>query len=90
LSADALTREAADAILSPPKMDARLAPFAQLFFQASKDLLPDWARAMHGFGGPRAATTVLGVAGLGGVLRWALTNGAETRARRRVSAKVPA
>lgn len=87
LRADDLTREAAEAILSPPKMDARIAPFAQLFFQASKDLLPAWARAMHGFDGARAPTPVvrLGVAGVGGVLRWALRNGAEARARRRVA-----
>ncbi|WP_091740291.1 oxygenase MpaB family protein [Phenylobacterium immobile] len=85
LKADALTREAAQAILEPPKMDARFAPFAQLFFQASKDLLPAWARAMHGFTGPRTPGTMLGVASVGGVLRWALQNGAEARARRRVA-----
>lgn len=87
LRADDLAREAAAAILSPPKMDARMAPFAQLFFQASKDLLPAWARTMHGFAGARAPTPVvqLGVAGVGGVLRWALRNGAEARARKRVS-----
>lgn len=87
LRADALTRQAAAAILSPPKLDPRMAPFAELFFSAARDLLPDWARRMHGFApSPAAPATRVGVAGLGRVLRWALQNGAETRARRRVRA----
>jgi uncharacterized protein (DUF2236 family) len=88
LRADSRTREAARAILSPPNLSPAVAPFAGLFSQASQDLLPDWAAAMHGLSMPatRRPAVRLGVAGVGGVLRWALQNGAESRARRRVGA----
>jgi uncharacterized protein (DUF2236 family) len=81
---DDRTREISQALLAPPTTSATRA-FAPLIFRASKDLLPDWARRMHGLP-PRdlAEPAVrLGVAGLGGVLRWGHSNGAEARARQR-------
>lgn len=71
LSADA--RDIAQALLQapPPKPAAR--PAQMLTTQAAIDLLPGWARRMHGLrssglAGPLVAT---GVLGLGGMLRWA-------------------
>lgn len=83
---DQRTREVADALLNQPvKPSAR--PVARLMFEAAEDLLPDWAQAMHGFRLPPARRPAirLGVRGLGGVFRWALTNTAESRARRRAA-----
>jgi uncharacterized protein (DUF2236 family) len=81
---DHRTREVARALLEQPASPA-IAPFMRLNFQAAEDLLPRWAAEMHGFKvapvsrpAVRAAARSLGV-----VLRWALNNSVEIRARKR-------
>jgi uncharacterized protein (DUF2236 family) len=83
---DHRTREVADALLRQP-MSPLIAPFMRLVFDAAEDLLPAWAVQMHGFKlapvsrpAVRAAARSLGV-----VLRWALNNSVEIRARRRAA-----
>lgn len=73
LRVDARTREVAGLILNPPPLAPALRPFQRLTLDAGVDLLPDWARRMHGLSPPaltrpggRAATMALG-----GVVRWA-------------------
>ena len=84
---DHRTREVARALLSEPAPTAAAAPFLALVFEASRDLLPEWAQRMHGFHVPAARRPAvrLGVQGMGRVLRWALTSSAEARARRRAA-----
>ena len=84
---DERTQEVAEALLARPAGLTPSAAFAPLIFRAAHDLLPDWARAMHGLR-PRdlgEPAVRLGVAGLGGVLRWGHSNGAEARARQRTA-----
>jgi uncharacterized protein (DUF2236 family) len=73
LRVDGRTREVARLILDPPPVSPALRPFQRLTLDAGVDLLPDWARRMHGLEAPalarpggRAATMALG-----GVVRWA-------------------
>jgi uncharacterized protein (DUF2236 family) len=84
---DHRTREVAQALLSQRAPSAAAAPAMALAFDAAKDLLPDWAAQMHGFrlSPPRRAAARVGIHGLGRALRWALTNSAEARARRRAA-----
>jgi uncharacterized protein (DUF2236 family) len=84
---DHRTREVARALLDQQAASPAIAPFMTLIFQAAQDLLPPWAAEIHGFRvapvsrpAVRAATRGLGV-----VLRWALNNGVEARARRRAA-----
>lgn len=83
---DHRTREVARALLEQPTSPV-IAPFMKLIFQAAQDLLPDWAVQMHGFRvAPVSRPAVRGAArSLGAVLRWALQNGVETRARKRAA-----
>jgi uncharacterized protein (DUF2236 family) len=71
------TREVARALLGEPAPTPALAPFRRLALDAAVDLLPPWAAAMHGLSQPllRRAGTRAGMAGVGGVLRWALKSG---------------
>lgn len=82
---DHRTREVAQALFSQRAPSAAAAPAMALAFDAAKDLLPDWAARMHGLrlSPPRRAAARVGLHGLGRALRWALTNSAEARARRR-------
>ena len=84
---DDRTREVARALLSQRAPNPAAAPFLALMFEAARDLLPDWAQRMHGFRAPVAGRPVvrLGVQGVGRMFRWALTNSAEARARRRAA-----
>jgi uncharacterized protein (DUF2236 family) len=84
---DARTRDVARALLSEPPPSPAAGPALAIAFDAAKDLLPDWAVAMHGFrlSPVRRAAARLGVHALARPLRWALVNGAEARARRRAS-----
>lgn len=84
---DQRTRAVAAALLSQPPPSPAAAPAMTLAFDAAKDLLPDWAARMHGFrlSPVRRATTRAGVRTLGAGMRWALTNSAEARARRRAA-----
>jgi uncharacterized protein (DUF2236 family) len=84
---DHRTRDVAAALLGQKAPNPAVDGFMKLTFEAAKDLLPPWAKAMHGFPeapvsrpAVRAAARSLGV-----VLRWALNNGVEVRARRRAA-----
>lgn len=81
------TREVASALLSQKPASPAAAPAMAATFAAAKDLLPDWAAELHGFrlSAPRRAAARVGVQGLGRLLRWALVNSAEARARRRAA-----
>lgn len=83
---DHRTQEVARALLHQRSPNPATEPFLKLTFQAAQDLLPDWAAEMHGFRvAPVSRPAVRAAArGLGVVLRWALQNGVEARARRRV------
>jgi uncharacterized protein (DUF2236 family) len=71
---DHRTRTVARALLQQPAPSLALAPFRKLTMDAAADLLPDWAARMHGLAQPpfRRAGVRAGVAGVGGVMRWAL------------------
>jgi uncharacterized protein (DUF2236 family) len=83
---DHRTREVARALLDQPASPA-IAPFMRLNFQAAQDLLPPWAAQMHGFRATPVSRPAVRAAGrsLGVVLRWALNNGVEVRARKRAA-----
>lgn len=89
LRCDFRTREVAQALLSQTPPTAAMGPVSKLIFEAAQDLLPGWAAQMHGLHLPlaRRPAVRVGAIGLGTVMRWALRNGAETRARRRVAAE---
>jgi uncharacterized protein (DUF2236 family) len=72
---DARTRDVAQALLARGE-DPALEPMRAMVFAAGKDLLPDWAAAMHG-GAPGLAAPAIrtGARGMGRVLRWALAAG---------------
>lgn len=74
LVANERTRIVRDYILSPPGTSLAAKPVQELLSRAAVDLLPGWARNMHGLK-PAGATRPLvsaSVRGLGGSLRWAL------------------
>jgi uncharacterized protein (DUF2236 family) len=82
LRADERTREVCRLLLSAPPPAPAMAPAHRLMLEAGIDLLPPWARAMHGLA-PAGAFTPLVRAGagtMGAVVRWAL---AAPRASRR-------
>jgi len=84
---DERTREVAAALLSQKPSSPAAAPAMAATFDAAKDLLPAWAAQMHGvrLSPPRRLAARIGVQGLGRLLRWALVNSAEARARRRAA-----
>ncbi|HVJ01784.1 MAG TPA: oxygenase MpaB family protein [Sphingomonas sp.] len=73
LAATARTHEIARLVLSQPAPSLAAAPVQAITFQAAVDLLPRWARRMHGLSGPGFATPAvrLGTGGLASTLRWA-------------------
>ena len=73
LVADARTREVARLVLAQPAPSLAMKPFQAMIFEAAVDLLPAWARAMHGLSGPGLATPVVrtGTAGIASAFRWA-------------------
>lgn len=73
LRADARTREVARMVLEQPVPRLTMKPFQALTFQAAVDLLPEWARRMHGLSGPGLATPAvrIGTRGIAEALRWA-------------------
>jgi uncharacterized protein (DUF2236 family) len=73
LVVDARTREVARMVLDQPAPSLAVKPFQALTFGAAVDLLPQWARAMHGLQGPGLATPAvrMGTRGIAGTLRWA-------------------
>lgn len=73
LRVDARTREIARVLLDHPPEHWAALPVQQLTFQASIDLLPDWARRMHGLR-PSSLTRPIvhgGTLGVAELLRWA-------------------
>ena len=73
LRADDRAREVARFLLDRPATQASLAPVQAGVFAAAIDLLPPWAREMHGFTNPPLARPLVraGAAGLAKTLRWA-------------------
>jgi len=72
LRVDHRTREVARFVLDQPAPSRAAAPVQALTFNAAVDLLPDWARRMHGFDANPAAPLVRGGARtMAGAVRWA-------------------
>jgi uncharacterized protein (DUF2236 family) len=74
LKVDSRTREVAQLILSAAPPTPAMAPAHRLLLQAGIDLLPGWARRMHGLSGAGLRTPLVraGAGSMGAVLRWAL------------------
>lgn len=75
LKVDSRTREVATLILTAPPPTPAMAPAHRLLLQAGVDLLPPWARRMHGLSGAGLRTPLVraGATSMGAVLRWALS-----------------
>ena len=73
LAVDDRTREVARMVLDQPAPNLAVAPVQALTFGAAVDLLPGWARVMHGLASPGFATPALriGTRGIASTLRWA-------------------
>jgi uncharacterized protein (DUF2236 family) len=73
LRADDRTHEVARFLLDRPATQASLGPVQAGVFAAAIDLLPAWARTMHGFANPPLTRPFVraGAAGLAKTLRWA-------------------
>jgi uncharacterized protein (DUF2236 family) len=73
LVVDDRTREVARMVLDQPAPSPVVMPFQALTFGAAVDLLPGWARTMHGFSGAGIATPAvrIGTRGVARTLRWA-------------------
>lgn len=73
LVVDARTREVARMVLDQPAPSAAVRPFQALTFGAAVDLLPGWARTMHGLSSAGLATPAvrIGTRGVASTLRWA-------------------
>lgn len=73
LLVDARTREVARMVLDQPAPNLAVAPVQALTFGAAVDLLPGWARTMHGLSSAGLATPALriGTRGVARTLRWA-------------------
>lgn len=79
---DGRTREITRALLDRPAPSRSVAPMRRVMLDAGIDLMPPWAKAMHGVRAAPTLPTRAGALGLGMVLRWALRDGsAESRAR---------
>jgi uncharacterized protein (DUF2236 family) len=74
LRADERTREVARLMLGQPSPSLLTAPINRVLLRAGVDLMPDWAKAMHGIALPAVGVPALraGAMGVGAVLRWAL------------------
>lgn len=73
LRATERSREVAQIILNPPATGLRTLPVQALLSQAAVDLLPRWARKMHGLNGSVFARPMVDAAtfGMASTLRWA-------------------
>lgn len=78
---DGRTREIADLLLNQPPSTPRLAPFHHMTMQAGVDLLPRWARSMHGLSISLPARLAVrgGTTGIAAITRWALAQGSTVR-----------
>ena len=70
---DARTKEVARLVLSQQSPSPFAEPLRRIAIQASIDLLPDWARRMHGLSLPMLGTPLVraGTLGTAELLRWA-------------------
>jgi len=75
LSVTDRTREVAHLVLNQPARSPASAPIQAMVFQAAVDLLPRWARAMHGVHGPVLTRPLVraGTYGVAKTLRWAFS-----------------
>ena len=73
LVVDARTRDVAHVLLDQPAPSLAASPFQAMTLQAGVDLLPGWARTMHGFTQPSLGLPLLraGTYGVASTLRWA-------------------
>jgi uncharacterized protein (DUF2236 family) len=73
LLVDARTRDVAHVLLDQPAPSLAAGPFAAMTMQAGIDLLPGWARTMHGLSQPSLGLPLLraGTYGVASTLRWA-------------------
>ncbi len=73
LVCNARTREVVDLVLKQPPASLATAPFHTLSIQAAIDLLPPWAKVLHGLAGPGITLPAvrLSTHALAGTLRWA-------------------
>jgi uncharacterized protein (DUF2236 family) len=73
LRSDARTREVARLVLRRPAASVMAEPLQGMTMQASIDLLPDWARRMHGLPNPSLSRPLVraGTRGIARTLRWA-------------------
>ncbi|HSI16884.1 MAG TPA: oxygenase MpaB family protein [Sphingomonas sp.] len=69
------TREVAHLVLNQPARSAASAPIQAMVFQAAVDLLPRWAREMHGLHGPVLTRPLVraGTHSVARTLRWAFS-----------------
>ena len=74
LRADARSREALHLLLNQRPPSLMLVPFQAMVMRAAVDLLPGWARRMHGLHRPRLTRPAIhaGTRGVAGTVRWAL------------------
>jgi len=74
LQADARSHEVLHILLDQPPPSLMLLPFQAMTMRAAIDLLPDWARRMHGLRRPSLSRPVVhaGTRGIAEVVRWAL------------------
>ncbi|MFM9978415.1 MAG: oxygenase MpaB family protein [Sphingomonadaceae bacterium] len=77
LSADARSREIAEIVLKAGGTSLKVASVQGLLGQAAIDLLPPWARSMHGLRASRLARPAVDIAtfGMASTLRWAFADG---------------
>jgi uncharacterized protein (DUF2236 family) len=73
LNVDDRTREVAALVLGAPAHRLGAEPLQRLTMQAAVDLLPGWARQMHGLAGPGPFAPLVraGTSGIARTLRWA-------------------
>ena len=74
LKADARSREVLHLLLHQPAPSLALVPFQTLTMNAAIELLPDWARRMHGLPTPTLSKLAIriGTRGIAETVRWAL------------------
>jgi len=73
LGVDERTRKVVRLLLNPPLQSPAFLPLQRMSAQAAIDLLPRWARRMHGLHSSSVGRPVVhaGTAGVAGLLRWA-------------------
>jgi uncharacterized protein (DUF2236 family) len=74
LTADARSHEVLNILLHQPPPSLTLIPFQAVTMRAATDLLPDWAREMHGLSAPRLSRPAVRAAtsAVAGTVRWAM------------------